>query len=337
VSTSNILIKSSLESEILGQVEDELNNLNLPDKPDSLFEPVKYALESGGKRVRPFLTLLSCGMTGGCTSDALKAAVAVELLHNFTLIHDDIMDKADLRRGKPAIHKKWDQSTAILAGDYLFAKSFDLINYYGDQSWVSKEQFSLLHKYFLQGVKVVCEGQAKDMELEKADNALLDDYLSMITCKTSALLGSALQIGGIIANSDNHSLKYLGSIGIEVGNAFQIQDDLLDIIGSADTFGKKIGGDITARKKTYLSILAFKRADEFQKRKLLRILQKHRLNASNLSEIIDIYEDLDIIKDAKRAVKFHYESAVELVDVFDESKFKSNFLSLLKKLLNRKS
>ena len=337
MNSTNLLTKSSLKCDILGQVEDELDNLKLPDKPASLFEPVKYALLSGGKRVRPFLTVLSCGMTGGCTSDALTAAVAVELLHNFTLIHDDIMDNADLRRGKPTVHKKWDEATAILAGDYLFAKSFDLINFYGDQSWVSKEQFSLLHKYFLDGVKVVCEGQAKDMELEKSDNALLDDYLSMITCKTSALLGSALQLGGVVADCDKHSLKYLGSIGIEMGNAFQIQDDLLDITGSSDTFGKKIGGDISERKKTYLSILAFKRADEFQKRKLLRILHSEQLDPSKLSEIINIYENLDVIKDAKRAVKFHYESAVELVDVFDESEYKSSFLSLLKKLLNRKS
>ena len=329
--------KSVIRRELFGLIDTTINNLKFPQRPATLYDPIRYTLNSGGKRIRPYLTLLSCGMMGGSTSDALYAASAIELLHNFTLVHDDIMDKAEIRRGKPTVHKKWDEATAILVGDYLFAKSFDLINYYGEQTWISKKQYVQLHQHFLKGVKIVCEGQVRDMELEKADNARLDDYLDMISCKTSALLSSSLQLGGIIADCDQHSLKYLGSIGVEIGNAFQIQDDLLDITGNPDLFGKTIGGDIKARKKTYLSILAFKRANKFQKLKLLRIFNDADVGNNHLAEIVDIYNTLDVIEDAKRAILFHYESAIELIDVFDESTYKMTLLSLLKKLINRRS
>jgi len=329
--------KRALKSELFGLIDITINNLKFPQRPATLYDPIRYTLNSGGKRIRPYLTLVSCGMMGGNISDALYAASAIELLHNFTLVHDDIMDKAEIRRGKPTVHKQWDEATAILVGDYLFAKSFDLINYYGEQSWVSKQQYAQLHKHFLKGVKIVCEGQVRDMELEKTEQTHLGDYLDMISCKTSALLSSSLQLGGIIGNCDQHSLKYLGSIGVEIGNAFQIQDDLLDITGNPDIFGKVPGGDIKSQKKTYLSILAFKRANEFQKQKLLRIFNNEIVDNNQLTEIVDIYESLGVIEDAKRAITFHYDSAIELIDVFDESNYKTTFLHLLKKLINRRS
>jgi len=335
---NRLFLKNATGFELFSLIDNTISGLDLPNRPESLFEPVKYTLNSGGKRVRPYLTLLGCGITGGNISDALYAATAIELVHNFTLIHDDIMDKAALRRGKPTVYKKWDESTAILAGDYLFAKSFDLINYYGGQKWISKEQYSQLHNYFLEGVKVICTGQAQDIDLEKTDCTELNEYLDMIACKTSALLSSALKVGGVIANADKHSIKYLDSIGLEMGYAFQIQDDLLDITGKQELFGKQIGNDLKKQKKTYLSVLAFKRANKFKKQKLLRIFNSNEeLQYTDVNEVLEIYDSLNVIEDAKKAIKFHYESAVELIDVFDNSVYKSKFFILLNNLIKRQS
>lgn len=216
--------------------------------PHSLYDPVNYIMSGGGKRIRPLMTMIACETFGGSAEDALDAAVAMEILHNFTLVHDDIMDNADTRRGRDTVHKKWDVNSAILVGDELIGLSY--------RSLLKTESVRIAEvvRAFTDGVIEVCEGQALDKEFETNDNVSLNDYLLMIRKKTAELLKTSAVVGAIIGNANSHEMESINSYSENLGLAFQIQDDLLDVTAVESEFGKKIGGDILERKKTYLYV-----------------------------------------------------------------------------------
>lgn len=215
-------------------------------QPASLYDPVHYILELGGKRLRPLLTLMSAQMYGANLDKAMDAAIAVEVFHNFTLLHDDIMDDADLRRGQQTVHVKWDINTGILSGDAMLIMAYRLFNSYDAQT------FYELNQVFSKTALEVCEGQQYDVDFETRDDVAIPEYINMIKLKTSVLVGCALQMGAIIAGADKKEQKLIYDYGINLGLAFQLMDDYLDAFGDPETFGKEVGGDIRENKKTYL-------------------------------------------------------------------------------------
>ncbi|WP_124979680.1 polyprenyl synthetase family protein [Nonlabens xiamenensis] len=215
-------------------------------EPQHLYDPVHYILDLGGKRLRPLLTLMSAQMFGGRREEAMDAAIAVEVFHNFTLVHDDIMDEAALRRGKPTVHEKWDLNTGILSGDAMLIMAYRLFESY------PPEQFYQLNKVFSATALEVCEGQQYDIDFETRDDVEIDEYLLMIKLKTSVLVGCALQMGAIVAGAAKEQQELVYDYGIQLGLAFQLMDDYLDAFGDPESFGKEVGGDIRENKKTFL-------------------------------------------------------------------------------------
>jgi geranylgeranyl diphosphate synthase type II len=316
-------------------IEKKLAELDLPDEPSSLYDPVRYTLSLPGKRVRPYLVLVSCGMCGGTIEEALPAAISIELLHNFTLLHDDIMDKAAKRRGKPSVFKKWGADTAILSGDVIYAKAFEQLQYYGYKEQYSKEQYHTILDIFLESSKTVCEGQANDLTFEKRQDVSIDEYLHMIEGKTSALISGALAIGAAVAGSESNQIEELRYVGKKTGIAFQIQDDLLDAIADPDKFGKRRGGDIIEGKKTYLILLALQRCDDRQKELLMKVLNSGTNTEKDINSVIKIYDDLNVIRDSKEAIEYHYQAAMDHLQKFDPSDFKTQLIEFLNRLITR--
>ena len=238
------------------EVDRALRALDLPAEPEGLYEPVRYVLEGGGKRVRPALVLLVAHALGGdaARARALPAALAVEVFHNFTLVHDDIMDHAPTRRGRPTVHERWDASTAILAGDLMMGLSYDLV------ARTEGADVATLVRSFATMVARLCEGQSLDLAFERRADVSVEDYLDMIDRKTGALLELALELGGRVAGASAETLGSLQEAGRAVGRAFQIQDDVLDLTAEAPGWGKAIGGDLVEGKKAYLSLRAVERA-----------------------------------------------------------------------------
>ncbi len=224
-------------------------------KPAGLYDPVQYILKLGGKRLRPLLTLMSAQMYGGKVEQAMDAAVAVEVFHNFTLLHDDIMDAADLRRGQATVHKKWDVNTGILSGDAMMIIAYQSFLSYNPQ------QFYDLNQLFSKTALEVCEGQQYDVDFETRTDVTVEEYLLMIKLKTSVLVGCALQMGAIVAGKSKSEQQKIYDYGIQLGMAFQLMDDYLDAFGDPETFGKEVGGDIRENKKTYLYLKAIDNTD----------------------------------------------------------------------------
>lgn len=221
-------IKSEFEQFLLSQIPQK--------KPHKLYQPLKYILENGGKRIRPLLVLLATKSFGQEIKEGFPAAASIEIFHNFSLIHDDIMDKAEIRRGKPSVHKKWNDNIAILSGDTMLILAFKMLENYPAE--IFKKLSTLLHQTAIE----VCEGQQLDMDFENRNDVQIEEYVEMIRLKTAVLLGAALQFGGIISKTSNENLKNIAEFGIQLGLAFQIQDDYLDIYGDSQKFGKKNGG-----------------------------------------------------------------------------------------------
>ena len=316
-------------------VEERLRELKLPSQPCSLYEPVKYTLSFGGKRIRPFFTLSGCGMCGGDSYEALSAAVAIELLHNFTLLHDDIMDSASTRRGNPSVFKKWDTPTAILSGDAMYAWAFEQLQYYGESKLYSKEQYHDILDIFLESAKTVCEGQAYDIDFEKKRSVSTDEYILMIEGKTAALITGSFKMGGIVAGSPQNWINRLEAIGNHVGIGFQIQDDLLDVVADPAKFGKKLGGDILSGKKTFLSILSLHRGTTEQQQILHQIFEKPDATQKDLEKVIELYRQLGVIETAKKTIEEHYNQAIEHIELFENSSSKADLKAFLLNLKNR--
>lgn len=318
-------------------IDQYLQELPFHEEPSSLYDPCRYILQNGGKRIRPLLTLLGAGICGNkeAVDKAIPAAVSVELIHNFTLIHDDIMDDADSRRGKPSIHKKWNLSTAILAGDLLHTEAFIQLTKLGHHSTVSKHQYAALHQTLLESIKTVCEGQAMDMEFENSDQVHTDHYLKMIDGKTSALLSGSLAMGGIIGSGSDTQIDHLKQVGTKMGMAFQVQDDLLDVTADPEKFGKTRGGDIREGKKTYLLLLALEQTSEKQKKELIRLTKQYYLSDSDVEKVIEIYQQSGVIKKTEEQVHSYYQNVLSLLNSFDDSIYKTDLVSLLNFLKNR--
>lgn len=326
---------TELQKDLLQQIENRLLNLDLPAQPETLYQPFRYAIEVGGKRIRPLLTLLAAGMCGGEVDKAMSAALAVEILHNFTLVHDDIMDSADTRRGEPSVFKKWDENVAILSGDVMFAGAMSELAYYGHDATFSKQDFSLMYDRFIKVVISVCEGQSLDMEFVYRSRVYVDDYIQMISGKTAALLSASLEMGGIAAKTSSEYRNHLHQLGLEMGVAFQIQDDLLDAIADPEKFGKRPGGDIFEGKKTYLTILALERANEEQKAFIEATLLDKDTTEESVESVLQIMKELNVIDDVALYIEQRYQACIALINKFPDSEYKKELQNLLIFLQNR--
>jgi geranylgeranyl diphosphate synthase type II len=243
-------------------IEREIEKLELPAHPSNLYNPLRYFMSLGGKRMRPILTLLGTELFGEKKENALNAALTIEIFHNFSLIHDDIMDEAPLRRAQQTVHKKWNQNIAILSGDVLFVKAYELL------SKQDVKHLLPLIQLFNKTAIEVCEGQQMDMDFESRTDVTIEEYIEMIRLKTSVLLGCALEMGAIIADASDQDCKHIYDFGQHLGIAFQIQDDILDLYADPEKFGKQVGGDVISNKKTLLNLKAFELANTEQKGQL---------------------------------------------------------------------
>lgn len=250
---------------LINYFEDQLNSITYNDSPIELYSPIKYTLGFGGKRIRPVTTLMGCELFCGDFDRALPQAIAIELFHNFTLIHDDIMDNAPIRRGRETVFKKWDSNIAILSGDTLFAMAYQ----YAQQA--DKEILKETLSVFNQTAIEVCEGQQFDLNYETSNTVSVDDYITMIRLKTGVLFGASLKIGALIGGASTKEANLLYDFGVNIGIGFQLKDDLLDTFGNEGVFGKKTGGDIITNKKTFLYIKAIEVANEKEREKLLKL------------------------------------------------------------------
>ncbi|MEX2477430.1 MAG: polyprenyl synthetase family protein [Gracilimonas sp.] len=324
-----------LQKKLLTNIETGLQELELPVEPLTLYEPYRYALSVGGKRIRPMLTLLANGLCGGEPEEALPAALAVEILHNFTLVHDDIMDSAETRRGEPSVFNKWDENTAILSGDVMFADAYRRLNYYGHSDNFTKEEYVAIHDTFSKAIITVCEGQALDMEFVDRKDVKHVEYVQMIAGKTAALLSGALEMGAISAHTTSEQRKELSELGYEMGIAFQIQDDLLDATADPKKFGKRPGGDIFEGKKTYLTILALERANSNQSAFIQNTLDDTSPNPEDVDRVLLLMKELEVLNDVADEIQEHYKKAFDLLNKFTTSEYQQELENLLIFLQNR--
>ncbi|TVR76895.1 MAG: polyprenyl synthetase family protein, partial [Chitinophagaceae bacterium] len=274
-----------------------LDKASIPKNPSNLYEPVSYMMSLGGKRLRPALLLISGSMFGNLNDSAYKLALAVEWFHNFTLMHDDIMDNADLRRGKTTVWKKYDLNTGILSGDVMLLQAFQYINSIED-----KEKLPAILTAFNKAATLVCEGQQEDIDYEKRNDVNADEYLSMIGKKTAALLACSLQMGAMINSAEDFVAKALYDFGWNLGVAFQLKDDYLDAYGDPEKFGKKKGGDILMNKKTFLLIKAQELAKGKNESLLNKMLKITDDSDEKIEEILDLYDKLNIEKITRETI-----------------------------------
>lgn len=281
-----------------------IEEFKLPTSPAQLYEPITYFLSIGGKCMRPILTLMGSELFSGDYRRAKHASLAVELFHNFTLIHDDIMDAAPLRRGKETVHSKWGENIAILSGDTLLIEAYKQLNHY------PSELLGKLISVFNQTAIEVCEGQQMDMDYETATNVTIDQYVQMIAFKTAVLLGCSLKMGAIIGGASESDAQDLYDFGINLGLAFQIQDDILDVYADINKFGKQVGGDILANKKTYLLLRALEDADASQKEKFQQLFSA-RDQQLKIEGVKMLYSALDIENKAIEKMNYYHDLAIE--------------------------
>ncbi len=309
-----------------------LHDIPLTKEPKNLYEPVAYCLANGGKRIRPVMTLLACEMFNGDVNEALPAAAGLELFHNFTLLHDDIMDDAPIRRNKPTVHVKWDDNTAILSGDVLFAIASQHV------SRVPDNKLRQVLDLYYQTVKEICEGQQYDMDFEGRHDVTEEQYLEMIRLKTAVLPAACLKTGAIIAGAPVKDQEHIYHFGEMVGLAFQLRDDWLDVYSDLEAFGKKTGGDIIANKKTFLYIKSLENADKQQKENLIQAFSDEGLDGDEKIQLVtSIYDDLNISLLAQEEMKKYYSLASAEMDKINlHFKRKESLIAYTDLLLDRK-
>lgn len=297
--------------------------------PVNLYQPIKYILDLGGKRIRPLLVLLATDLFESDYKNAFPAALAVEVFHNFTLIHDDIMDSASLRRGKPTVHHKWNENIGILSGDAMLIQAYSFIEEYPD------DIYRKIMKVFNKTAMEVCEGQQYDMDFEQLQDVSINQYLDMIKLKTSVLLASAFEIGAIIANASDEDRKYIYNFGLNLGLAFQIQDDYLDTFGDEKSFGKKIGGDIIENKKTFLYLMSLQNSNSEDQ----LLLKDHYNNDDDIVKIKNVsqfFKDKQIPDLTQKSIELYTNEAFSFVDKLSLSSEKKEILKNLGlNLMNR--
>ena len=319
-------------------INQAIESLNWEKEPKGLYEPIAYALASGGKRVRPTLALLAAEtiingglINGGMIDDVVPAALALEIFHNFTLLHDDVMDKAPVRRGRETVHVKWNENTAILSGDQM------LIEAYKELAQVPAGKLPQVLKWFNEMATGVCEGQQYDVDFEHASQVTIEDYMMMIEKKTSVLLAYAMKIGGYIAGANESQQEALYQYGLHLGLAFQIQDDILDVYGDPKTFGKKVGGDICANKKTFLLLTALESADAESRAELLQWMMATDRDEEKIAAVTEIYNKLGVREAGEVVMEEHTAIALEQLDKLPQNDATETLRELAEKLATRKS
>lgn len=317
-------------NEFLELIENKLLETINQTKPISLKDPFEYLIRNGGKRIRPLLTMITCGLVGGKPINAMQYGVAIEILHNFTLVHDDIMDSSPIRRGKPTVHKKWDIPTGILVGDVMIGYACRLMPKGNDLKNVEKMQ-----SLFMNSLVIVCEGQAFDMEYNFRKDITVDNYLDMIGAKTANLIRTSVLMGAYTGNANDNMIEILDDLAYSMGIAFQIQDDYLDLQGEQD-FGKVKGQDIVEGKKTYMIIRTNQVADK--NRELIdRFYDENGLPQELVKEMVDTIDSLGILKEAKEMYEKYYERAYDALDALPQNEYTDMMRWLLDKMKNRNS
>ncbi|WP_082864182.1 polyprenyl synthetase family protein [Polaribacter atrinae] len=301
--------------EILHYQKDFINYLESKkwvNEPKNLYEPIDYILKLGGKRMRPILTLMAADIFSGGYEKAMPAALAIEVFHNFTLIHDDIMDDAPLRRGKVTVHEKWDLNTGILSGDAMLILAYQYFENY------EPIVFQKLAKLFSKTALEVCDGQQLDVDFETRNDVTIDEYINMIRLKTSVLVAAALKMGAIVVETSEENANLIYDFGLNLGLAFQLQDDYLDTFGDPKTFGKQIGGDIIENKKTFLYLKSLDIACEEDKNKLSVFYNQNlKENSIKIKEVTQIFEQNNIPFLIKEQIKSYTEKAFETLNSMD--------------------
>ncbi|MDA3824179.1 MAG: polyprenyl synthetase family protein [Bacteroidales bacterium] len=295
--------------------ENHLKNIKFPETPSELYDPVQYILSTGGKRIRPALVLLACDMFGGSVASALHPAVAIEMFHNFTLLHDDIMDQSEMRRGIDTVHVKWNENIAILSGDVMSILASRFIN--ESPGAVLRN----VHDVFTLTAMDVCEGQQMDMNFESELFVEEDEYLKMIELKTAVLIAASLKIGAMLGGAAEKDAEDLYKFGRDLGIAFQLQDDLLDTFGDPKVFGKKPGMDIVGNKKTILMITALKDADEVEKKQLTHWLTVEDFDAEEkVTQVVDIFNKLDVRSKVEKKINAYYKTSLINLEALNSPK-----------------
>lgn len=313
-------------SQLIDKVNKEIESLNYPLEPAGLYEPIRYILSLGGKRIRPVLMLMAYNMWKDDVESIMSQALGLETYHNFTLLHDDLMDKSDLRRGNPTVHKKWNDNTAILSGDTMLILAYKLFGQ------------NVAYKDFIDATLGVCEGQQYDMEFENRNDVKEEEYMEMIRQKTSLLLGYALKIGSTLAGASKEDAELLYSFGEKMGLAFQIQDDILDVYGDTKVFQKKLGADIVDNKKTYLLINALNLATPSQKAELESWINKAEFDSEEkVKAVTALYNAIGIPELAQKKVEELFEQSLLSLDkVSVPEPQKTELRTFANKLLGRK-
>ena len=295
--------------EILSMVNEFLANLPYERKPKSLYEPIRYVLSMGGKRIRPTLMLLGYNLFKDNPEKILMNAVALETYHNYTLLHDDLMDNGDLRRGHETVHKKWDANTAILSGDSMLVLAYERM------AQCDEKHLAKVLKLFTTTALEIGEGQQFDMEFENRNDVKEEEYIEMIRLKTSVLLACALKMGAILADASDEDAENLYKFGEQIGLAFQLQDDYLDVYGDTKVFGKEIGGDITSNKKTYMLINAFNLANDTQRAELQKWVDAKDFDrAEKVAAVTRLYNEIGIDKLAQDKIAYYFEQSKKYLD-----------------------
>ena len=309
-------------------INKEILNLDWKREPYGLYEPIEYTLAAGGKRVRPQLAMIACQMFGGKEEEVLPAALALEVFHNFTLLHDDVMDKADVRRGRATVHVKWNENTAILSGDQMLIEAYKLL------AGVPAEKLPTVLQLFNKMATEICEGQQYDVDFESQEQVAIEEYLKMIRLKTSVLLATALQIGAYIAGANEQQQEAVYQFGINVGLGFQIQDDILDVWGDPETFGKAVGGDISCNKKTFVYLEAKRLEAQGLEEWYSQTLED---NTEKIAAVKSIFEALGVREKCEEVVGEYTQRAMQLLEELPQNDATEQLRQLANKLNTRKN
>lgn len=299
-------------SQLLDKINGYLQQIPYSRPPKGLYDPIEYELALGGKRIRPVLMLMAYNLYKEDVDTILPQAAGLEIYHNHTLLHDDLMDKADMRRNKPTVHKVWDDNTAILSGDAM------LILAYRMMAQCASDRLKEVIGIFTETTMEICEGQQWDMEFETRMDVTVDEYINMIRLKTSVLLAAALKIGACLAGASESDAQKLYDFGVKMGLAFQLQDDWLDVYGNPEVFGKNIGGDILCNKKTYMLITALEKADTGQRAELDKWINAVGCNpAEKIEAVTRIYNEIGIGRICEEKIESYYKQGLEVLDSVD--------------------
>ena len=312
-------------------INHEIAKLNWEREPKGLYAPIAYTMAAGGKRVRPQLAMIACGIFGGNEQEVAPAAMALEVFHNFTLLHDDVMDKAEVRRGRPTVHIQWNENTAILSGDQMMIEAYKLL------AEVPESKLHKVLRLFNKMATEICEGQQYDVDFESQEHVTIEEYLKMIRLKTSVLLATALQIGSYLAGANEAQQEALYQFGINVGLAFQIQDDILDVWGDPKTFGKAVGGDISCNKKTYVYLTAQQLADAELAEELHQwygsVLDD---NTDKIAAVKGLFDQLNVRAACEAVVEDYTQKALLILDTLPQNAATEQLRQLANKLNTRK-